>query len=98
MKVRNLAIAYSFKNSYGCPEPKFWKGRSGTVACLRKEFGVPAKKRRQVLRVLREVWKCRENGEVFIGDQKNVGGRSSLIEIDREIIVLSLAKQCQGSD
>ena len=25
VKVRNLAIVYSYKNKYGSPEPKYWK-------------------------------------------------------------------------
>ena len=79
-RVRNLSIAYAFRNTFGAPPPDKWGGKDGTVDKLLKMFNIPRKKRRAVYRILDEAWECIQSGTVFTDTWRQRGGRSSIIQ------------------
>ena len=80
-KVRNLSIAYTYRTHYGAPPPSEWGGRNGTICRLAKFFRIPNKKRRQIARIIAEVWECIVDGRRYDDDRKLYNrGRMSMIE------------------
>ena len=90
LKVRNLSIAYAYRTRYGAPPPEEWGGKDGTICQLARFFKVPKKKRRQVGRVLKEVWECIRMDGRYCDDRKDFGGRPAIIgEGDEEEAIIA---------
>ena len=76
---RNYAIAYSYKYEFMSPAPEEWYDKGGIVETLVKRFRIPSKKKRNVVRVLRELQECRSL-DIPYPRQNNKGGRPALIQ------------------
>ena len=61
------------------PAPEEWYDKGGIVETLVKRFRIPSKKKRNVVRVLRELQKCRSL-DISYPRENNKGGRLALIQ------------------
>ena len=89
LKVRNLSITYIYQHCYGASPPVDWGGKNGTISRLVALFRIPNKKRRQVRRVLMEVWECIQTQTVYDDGRRRKAGRIPMIsegDVDETII------------
>ena len=88
-KIRNYSIAYVYQHCYAAPPPEDWGGSCGTVMRLINFFRIPKKKRRQVRRILMEVWQSILEQREYNHNLHSNSGRTPMVaegDPDEDII------------
>ena len=65
-KVQKLSVAYIYQHCFGAPPPEDWGGTDGTIMRLVHFFRIPLKKRRQICRIVIDVWECINSNRISL--------------------------------